>query len=81
MSMKPILSCQLLKSPDRWSVYRRLQELEIPCECAVNQPLSVEIHTVMAALQFRSVVQQFTATRRELIHWLDDCWQSSSYEK
>ena len=28
---------------DRWYVYKRLQELAIPCSCAIDQPLQVQI--------------------------------------
>jgi len=36
---------------DRWQVYQRLQELAIPCWCATDQPLRVEITDVAAAVQ------------------------------
>lgn len=62
---------------DRWQVYRRLQELSIPCECLADGQLHVEINSLMAGLQLRSVVWQLTATRPELLVWLKDCWQAS----
>ncbi len=59
---------------DRWQVYQRLQELEITCWCEANQPLKVEINTPLAAVQFWSVMQQFTATRQDLISVLKRGW-------
>ncbi|MBE9116921.1 hypothetical protein IQ249_13520 [Lusitaniella coriacea LEGE 07157] len=60
---------------ERWSVYRRLQELHIPCHCATHQPLQVTLNNSTAAIQFWSVVQQFKASRGELVEWLNRCWQ------
>ncbi len=60
---------------DRWQVYRRLQELAIPCNCRTNQPLSVQINDVAAAVQLWSVVRQLTLGRRDLASWLERCWQ------
>lgn len=60
---------------DRWQVYRRLQELGIPCECGTNQPLRYQIKDVTAAIQLWSVVSQLTVPRPELACWLERCWQ------
>lgn len=60
---------------DRWHIYQRLKELDIPCACETNQPLTVEIGNTTAAVQLWSVVQQFTASRRELIRTLEVCWR------
>ncbi|AFZ21722.1 Asr1405/Asl0597 family protein [Allocoleopsis franciscana] len=60
---------------DRWQVYRRLQELAIPCECGTNQPLRYQLNDVTAAIQLWSVVRQLTVPRRELACWLERCWQ------
>ncbi|MDJ0715284.1 MAG: hypothetical protein QNJ54_13845 [Prochloraceae cyanobacterium] len=59
---------------DRWQVYQRLQELEIPCQCVTGEPLCVELDNTKEAIQLWSVVKQLTASRRELVVWLDDCW-------
>ncbi|MBW4576752.1 MAG: hypothetical protein KME08_15875 [Aphanothece sp. CMT-3BRIN-NPC111] len=64
---------------DRWQVYLRLQQLDIPCVCTTNQPLRVQIQTTAAAVQLWSVVRQLTATRRELAFWLEQCWHLCSY--
>jgi hypothetical protein len=64
---------------DRWQVYLRLQQLDIPCKCATNQPLQVEIQTVAAGFQLWSVVRQINAPRRELAFWLERCWRLDPY--
>lgn len=65
----------------RWSVCRRLQELEIPCWCPEDGTLLVEIHDCIAAVLLRSTIQQFTSTRVELADWLDRCWSSQVLTK
>jgi predicted HAD superfamily phosphohydrolase YqeG len=60
---------------DRWRVYQRLQELDIPCWCEANQPLTVQIDNVVAAIQLWSVMRQFMASRQELLWSLEQCWQ------
>ncbi|NJO39619.1 MAG: hypothetical protein HC865_02730 [Cyanobacteria bacterium RU_5_0] len=62
---------------DRWCAYYRLQELEIPCLCPEDGSLRVEVNSPIAILQLRSVIQQLTASRQQLINWLEYCWQSS----
>ncbi|MEH2080916.1 MAG: Asr1405/Asl0597 family protein [Nostoc sp.] len=61
---------------DRWQVYQRLEELDIPCSCAANQPLKVEISNLTAAVQLWSVVRRFTASRQDQIWTLECCWKS-----
>jgi hypothetical protein len=61
---------------DRWQVYQRLRELDIPCNCEANQPLEVEIPNPTIAMQIWSVTRQFTASRQELIATLEGCWYS-----
>lgn len=61
---------------DRWQVYQRLQELDIPCCCETNQPLKVEIGNPSAAIQLWSVMRQFTISRQEQICILKNCWQN-----
>ena len=77
-SMSTSLIEQVVTIPpgDRWRVYHRLQELLVPCRCAADGYLWVEIHTCAAAIQVRSVVQQFVASRQELIDWLERSWQT-----
>ena len=64
---------------DRWLVHRRLQELDIPCNCSTNKPLTVELYSPMTAIQVWSVHKQLTATRHDLIDWLNHCWQTKLY--
>ena len=60
---------------DRWQVYHRLQALAIPCWCATDQPLRVDITHVAAAVQLWSVMKQLTAPRQELVRELERCWK------
>jgi hypothetical protein len=59
---------------DRWQAHQRLEELELHCWCAEDGTLCVEISSVLAGIQVRSVIQQLTASRQELIAWLERCW-------
>ncbi|BAT51987.1 hypothetical protein NOS3756_09180 [Nostoc sp. NIES-3756] len=61
---------------DRWLVYQRLKELEIPCWCEANQPLQVEVVNPTTVVQLWSVMKQFTSSRQDLICSLEICWQS-----
>ncbi|WP_036028294.1 Asr1405/Asl0597 family protein [Leptolyngbya sp. PCC 6406] len=67
-TMIPIDCC------DRWQVYFRLQELDIPCHCQSHQPLQVKITTPQAALQVWTVVRRCSTPRPDLAQWLDGCW-------
>lgn len=60
---------------DRWQVYQRLQELDIICICDTNQPLMVEINNPTAAIQLWSVIQQFSASRQDLIENIENSWR------
>lgn len=60
---------------DRWLIYHRLQDLSIPCHCAMNQPLRVEVNSSLTAMQVWSVCQQLQAPRNYLVSWLRRCWQ------
>ena len=75
---EPIIHYVDLKNTERWNVYRRLQELEIPCRCSTNLPLQVDINNPQAIAQLCSVVKQITASRSELIGWLNQCWKRKS---
>lgn len=63
---------------ERWQVYRRLQELSIPCQCRLNQPLVAQIEDVTAAIQLWSVVRQVTLRRCEQAAWIEHCWRVAS---
>ena len=75
---QPIVHPVSIKNTERWSVYHRLQELEIPCRCSTEQPLEVELDYPTAIAQLSCVVRRMTASRSELIDWLDDCWKIKS---
>ena len=72
---QPIIHPVGIKNTERWGIYRRLQELEIPCKCSTNQPLQVELDNPNAIAQLCYVVKQLTAPRSELVEWLDQCWK------
>jgi hypothetical protein len=63
---------------DRWLVYRRLQELTIPCWCPSDGSLWVEVNHSIAAILVRSTIEQFTASRQELVEWLERCWDTEA---
>lgn len=60
---------------NRWNVYRRLQELDLVCECGSDRPLAVAIDTPAAALQVWGVVQAITRSKLTLTDHLERCWQ------
>ncbi len=63
---------------DRWSVYHRVQELGISCDCSSNSPLKVDLKHPVTGIQVWSVVKQITAPREVLLTWLTQCWQLST---
>ena len=75
---QPLVHPVDIKNTERWSIYHRLQELEIPCRCSTNKPLEVELDCPIAIAQLSCVVKRMTASRSELIDWLDDCWKIKS---
>ncbi len=78
LANQPIIHPVGINNTERWSIYHRLQELEIPCSCLTNQPLQVELNNPSAIAQLCYVVKRSTASRSELIDWLDDCWRIKS---
>lgn len=83
--MKPFISQPDLKHivevnlADRWQIFRRLQELNIPSWCDSDQPLAVAIATPTAAIQVWSVVRHFNASRHDLIRTLEQCWHCTNH--
>lgn len=67
-----------ISRPNRWQVYHRLQELMISCWCPNDGSLRVEVNNSIEAILVRSVVQQFIASRGELIDWLECCLQTKN---
>lgn len=66
---------------ERWSVYYRLRELQIPCQCSTDKPLQVQLDNTKTAIQLWSVAKQFNASRQELVDWLNCCWQIKSVRR
>jgi hypothetical protein len=62
---------------DRWQIYQRLQDLDIPCGCPNDGGLWVSIDTPLAAIQLWSVIQHHQSPRSALSGWLQRCWQSA----
>ncbi len=60
---------------ERWDVYHRLQELEIPCQCSINQPLTVQISCPNHLLQVWIVVKRINSLRHDLVATLENSWQ------
>ncbi|MBE7382424.1 MAG: hypothetical protein F6J95_013565 [Leptolyngbya sp. SIO1E4] len=61
---------------DRWSIYRRLQELNIPCICPADGTLRVEVNHAIALVLVHSTVRQFTTSRQVSRDWLERCWET-----
>ncbi|MEB3358209.1 MAG: hypothetical protein VKK04_15905 [Synechococcales bacterium] len=59
----------------RWAIYHRLQELDIPCWCKPYQPLQVQFDHAIAVIQFWQVSRRAIASRSEQAQWLETCWQ------
>ena len=58
---------------DRWCIYRRLQELCIPCACLTDGSLRVNVNHGLALILVWSTVQHCIASRQELVGWLERC--------
>lgn len=71
-----VANSQTLEIPrsQRWQVCRRLQELDIPCTCHSTGGLQVEVSSPSQSIQVWSVVQQVTASRLQLVDWLNRCY-------
>ncbi|WP_072143586.1 Asr1405/Asl0597 family protein [Pseudanabaena sp. 'Roaring Creek'] len=60
---------------DRWDLYYRLQELDIPCQCSSHRPLTVQISNPNHLLQVWCVIRRMNASRKEMIQLLKNNWQ------
>lgn len=58
---------------DRWQVYFRLKELDIPCQCKSYQPLLVDIQSAQSLIQVWSVVKRVSTPRSVISEWLNQC--------
>ncbi|MGB0561919.1 MAG: Asr1405/Asl0597 family protein [Spirulinaceae cyanobacterium] len=72
-----ILELSLIGS-NRWFMYRRLQELDIPCTCQPHRPIRVHCRSVLDAVQCWSIAQRLTQPRYDLAQTLEACWQMPS---
>lgn len=68
-----------LKQLERWEVYQRLRDLEIPCQCSCHEPLEVELNSPLMVWQFWNVMRRVFSSRKTLAHYLEQCWQLSSH--
>jgi len=59
---------------DRWSICHRLQELVTACHCPADGSLRVEVNHWIDAVLVRSTAQLFTASRTDLVDWLQRYW-------
>jgi len=63
-----------VKRCDRWSVHRRLQELDIASTCPADGTLRVEVNHATDLVLARSTIRQFMTSRQEDMDWLERCW-------
>ncbi|MDJ0697266.1 MAG: hypothetical protein QNJ49_18165 [Mastigocoleus sp. MO_167.B18] len=66
--------CLELPVGTRWQIYHRLQELKIECSCSGDGSLRIKVNQFEDLVLLQSTLKQFTASRQELIDWLDKCW-------
>lgn len=59
---------------DRWQIRRRLEELDISCNCLPDGSFTVVVDTPLTAIQLWSVVRQLTLSRKILVDTLERCW-------
>jgi hypothetical protein len=64
-----------IQACQRWLIYHRLLDLGIPCWCKAYHPLRVQIESPSAAIQCHQIIRRFTASKQELVDWLETCWQ------
>jgi hypothetical protein len=67
-----------INGTERWDIYHRLRELDIPCQCSTHKLLSVEVSSPNDLIQVWSVVKQITSSRENLVQLLRNCWERSS---
>ncbi|MEL7352710.1 MAG: Asr1405/Asl0597 family protein [Cyanobacteria bacterium P01_A01_bin.116] len=60
---------------ERWQVYHRLQELDIPCQCKSFKPLQATVQTPTAAVQVWSIVRRVSQPRQSLANSLNQSWR------
>lgn len=50
---------------NRWVIYRRLQELDIACDCSAYQPLTIQVDTPEKAIQLWSISRRVSQPRQQ----------------
>ncbi len=77
MNPCPFVTLQSINLPslDRWQVYQRLQELDIPCQCHLYQPIKIQVSSPTQLIQVWSVTRQITDSPAKLGKLLEKCWQ------
>ena len=60
---------------DRWLLYSRLQDLQIPCWCLKDGSLWAEVENCSTVILIHGVMRQLFAPRQELVDWLNRCWR------
>jgi hypothetical protein len=60
---------------DRWQVYHRLQDLEIPCQCRAHKALKAYITSPTDAVLLWCVVRHVSLSRPEQVQVLERCWK------
>lgn len=63
-----------VETDQRWLVFQRLQDLNIPCQCQMYGDLHVQVNDGVTALQVWQVLRQFSASKQDLVDWLERCW-------
>ncbi len=61
---------------DRWSIHRRMQELNIPCNCPTDGTLRVDVNHAIALVLVHSAVRQIISPREDRVDWLERCWET-----
>ena len=64
-----------ISGTERWDIYHRLKELEIPCQCSTHQPLTVQLNSPSHLLQTWSVIRRMRTARQDLVNTLENYWQ------
>ncbi len=67
-----------INGSERWDIYHRLQELDIPSQCLTHQLVSVEISSPNDLIQVWNVVRRMTSSRGDLVKLLKTCWEKPS---
>jgi hypothetical protein len=77
MNPLPLITMQSIDLPglNRWQIYQRLQELDIPCQCSLYQPIKVQVSNPTQLIQIWSVTRQVTNSPPKLREFLNNCWQ------